>query len=109
MGKTLDSNVMYIVHNLEPTLHFTPWGDIRIDYVCEYIKGKMHILCYISFYHAHVVLFAWKQVQQSYAVNGPQHEKSNKMRCAPSEESDQLEHLSSLISLCCALNGKLRA
>ena len=36
------------------------------------------------------------------------HDKTNKMACAPSEDSDQPGHLSSLISLRCALNGFLR-
>ena len=37
--------------------------------------------------------------------NEPQHNKTNKMTCAPSEDSDQPGDQPSLISLCCALNG----
>ena len=37
-----------------------------------------------------------------------QHDKMNKMTCAPSADSDQPRQPPSLISLCCALNGKLR-
>ena len=33
--------------------------------------------------------------------NEPPHDKTNKMACAPSEDSDQPGHLPSLISLCC--------
>ena len=35
----------------------------------------------------------------------PQHDKTNKMACAPSKDSDQPGHSPSLISLRCALNG----
>ena len=38
----------------------------------------------------------------------PQHDKTNKMICAPSDDSDQPGHPPSMISLHCALNGKLR-
>ena len=31
----------------------------------------------------------------------PEHNKTNNMTCAPSKDSDQPRHLSSLISLCC--------
>ena len=37
--------------------------------------------------------------------NEPPHDKTNKMTCVPSEDSDQPGNLPSLISLCCALNG----
>ena len=33
--------------------------------------------------------------------NGPEHDKTNKLTCAPSEDSDQPGHPPSLISLCC--------
>ena len=32
-----------------------------------------------------------------YNINEPPHDKTNKMICAPSEDSDQPEHLPSLI------------
>ena len=35
----------------------------------------------------------------------PPHDKTNKMTCAPSNDSDQPGHLPSLISLRCALYG----
>ena len=38
-------------------------------------------------------------------INEPQHDKTSKLTCAPSEDSDQPGHLPSLISLRCALNG----
>ena len=34
-------------------------------------------------------------------LNEPPHDKTNKIACAPSEDSDQPGHLPSLISLCC--------
>ena len=37
--------------------------------------------------------------------NEPPDDKTNKMICVPSEDSDQPGHLPSLISLHCALNG----
>ena len=41
-------------------------------------------------------------------INGPAHDKTNKMAYVPSEDSDQPGHLPSLINLCCALSGELR-
>ena len=39
------------------------------------------------------------------AINEPHRDKTIKMACAPSEDSDQPRHPPSLISLRCALNG----
>ena len=39
------------------------------------------------------------------ASNERPHDKTNKMTCAPSKDSDQPGHPPSLISLRCALNG----
>ena len=39
--------------------------------------------------------------------NEPPHDKTNKMACAPSEDSDQPGHLPSLISLRCPHEGSL--
>ena len=43
--------------------------------------------------------------QDIYIKIEPPHDKTNEMAYAPSEDSDQPEHLPSLISLRCALNG----
>ena len=40
-------------------------------------------------------------MQLSAEVNEPPHDKTNKMACVPSEDSDQPGHPPSLISLCC--------
>ena len=49
--------------------------------------------------------FLWIAIQYEKQVsdqlNKPQHDKTNKLTCAPSEDSDQLGHPSSLISLRC--------
>ena len=34
-------------------------------------------------------------------TNEPPHDKTNKMACVPSDDSDQSGHMPSLISLCC--------
>ena len=39
------------------------------------------------------------------SIYEPAHDKTNKMACAPSEDSDQPGHPPSLISLRCALSG----
>ena len=41
------------------------------------------------------------------SVNEPPHDKTNKMACAPSEDSAQRGHLSSLISLRCPYEESL--
>ena len=41
----------------------------------------------------------------SEIINEPQHNKTNKITCATSEDSDQPGHLSSLISLHCPSEG----
>ena len=46
-----------------------------------------------------------KNLLYYYSKYEPPRDKTNKMICAPSEDSDQPGHLPSLISLCCALNG----
>ena len=43
--------------------------------------------------------------QVSPNKNEPPDDKTNKMACAPSKDSDQPGHPPSLISLHCALNG----
>ena len=40
--------------------------------------------------------------------NKPAHDKTNEMTCAPREDSDQLGHSPSLISLRCMLNRQLK-
>ena len=50
-----------------------------------------------------------ERVAAKAALNSKSHDKTNKMACAPSEDSDQPGHRPSLISLRCALNGLLRA
>ena len=58
------------------------------------------VFCF-CFFRAHYV-----QIKQYYkAKYEPPHDKTNKMACAPSEDSDQPGHPPSLISLRCALNG----
>ena len=39
-------------------------------------------------------------ITEQTPINEPPHDKTNKMTCAPSTDSDQLGHLPSLISLC---------
>ena len=40
-------------------------------------------------------------------ANEPEHDKTNKMTCGPSEDSDQPGHLPSLVRLCCLLEESL--
>ena len=49
--------------------------------------------------------FSLRQVRKLRYITEPQHDKTNKMASAPSEDSDQPGHSSSLISLRCALSG----
>ena len=60
----------------------------------------------VTFYNQNVLLwclfylrleFAVKIIHFTAAINEPSHDKTNKMACAPSEDSDQLGHLPSLI------------
>ena len=44
-----------------------------------------------------LMTFCWNN--HLYVVNEPQHDKTNKMTCAPSEESDQPGHPPSLIRI----------
>ena len=50
----------------------------------------------------------WFYLLRPAYPNEPPHDKTNKMACAPSEDSDQPGNLPSLIRLRCALNGLLR-
>ena len=46
-----------------------------------------------------------KTSENMWLPNEPQYNKTNKMTCAPSEDSDQPGHPPSLISLCYALKN----
>ena len=66
------------------------------------ILNSLHILCFL-FALCHTCTFI--NIQKT---NELLHDRTNKMTFAPSEDSDQTGHLSSLISRCCGLNGWLR-
>ena len=46
-------------------------------------------------------------IQSVNSISEPPHDKTNKMACAPSEDSDQPGHPPSLISLRCPHEGTL--
>ena len=66
-----------------------------------------HLLSW-SLFGSHQHCFSLFSLCQDQSPFEPAHDKTNKMACAPSEDSDQPGHPPSLISLHCALNGLLR-
>ena len=80
--------------NVKPTVvrHWRIWQISRFHWTMVSGKNGYRI------YSLNQVTFRWDTYE-------PYHDKTNKMACAPSEDSDQPGHPPSLISLRCALNG----
>ena len=62
-------------------------------------SGASSLVCrFILLYESIFLIFAWKRLlQHDISCYEPSHDKTNKMACAPSEDSDQPGHLPSLI------------
>ena len=78
--------------------------------ICEFSwKSKLSLAteCLLHSYMSYMLFFAsfcyWDCYSSIYAAwkNEPPHDKTNKLACAPSEDSDQPGHPPSLISLHC--------
>ena len=74
--------------------------DLPRHSACAYTQSDHRLRCppVKSFCH-------WLPIKHTSKTDQPVHDKTNKMTCPPSEDSDQSGHPPSLISLGCAVNG----
>ena len=102
-------------HNYLLSAQWRLWSDWALTWVCWAHVMLLVLSCggshyWITYWHSSQRTPPWTAV-----TSGPEkvrnqfaHDKTNKMTCAPSEDSDQSGHAPSLISIHYALYGELR-
>ena len=71
---------------------WSDWADAQADLSLRWAHMPFCWFCHEA---AQLVLLAWRTA--CYKTIEPQHDKTNEMTCAPSEDSDQPGHLPSMI------------